>query len=351
VSEIVGIEVTVKNRSRIAAGPFDVQLFDGDPEAGGVAIGASVLMSGLGGGAIAVASFSWDTAGFQGPHTLVAVADFSGALSEVSKEDNAAALDVDVLPPLPNLVSQLSALPARPIAGSPTMFTARVENRGSLASFPTLIRFFRETPRLGIVLGEAEVPALASGAFSEVSETWDSAGPVGTHRIYAVVDPESEVRERLETDNETSLSLDVRPPPPAQPDLQIESFVLSPGELQGLPQNVVVSARIANTGLDPVPTARVELFLGNPGEGGRSRRHPNVLPPSRRRPDRRARSLEQSGLGRPAGSHGRGRYRARCRHGFPLEPEPRPGRGARRRRRRSKRGDSAVELGGGGAIL
>ncbi|MGH9388935.1 MAG: CARDB domain-containing protein, partial [Vicinamibacteria bacterium] len=98
--------------------------------------------------------------------------------------------------------------------------------------------------------------------------SWDSPGPVGTHRIHAVVDPEDEIRERLESDNEASLSLDVRPPPPAQPDLEIESFVLSPAELQRLPQNVAVTARIGNTGLDPAPAARVELFLGNPGQGG-----------------------------------------------------------------------------------
>jgi subtilase family serine protease/flagellar hook assembly protein FlgD len=268
VSEIVRVEVTVRNRSRVASTGFDVQLFDGDPEEGGVAIGAPVAVAALLGGGSETVSFSWDTDGVEGRHTLLALADFAGAVTEVSKEDNFALREVDVLPPLPNLVSQLSVLPARPIAGSEATLTARVENRGTLASTDTTVRFYRETPRLGNVLGEAVVPPLAAGESRDVSAIWDGAGPLGAHRIWAVVDPEDDVRERLETDNETSTAVDVRPPPPAEPDLEIESFALSPSELHELPQIVSFAARVGNTGLDPVPSARAELFLGSPAEGG-----------------------------------------------------------------------------------
>ena len=92
---------------------------------------------------------------------------------------------------------------------------------------------------------------------------------LGAHSVHAVVDPDdADVRERFETDNEASFAIDVRPPPPVQPDLEIRDFTLTPGELSALPQGVTASAHIANTGLDPVPSVSVELFQGHPDLGG-----------------------------------------------------------------------------------
>ena len=270
VGETVTVEVTVRNRSRISAGSFDVQLFDGDPEAGGLAIGAPQMIDELAGGSTRVLTFLWDTTGLEGPHTLFAIADFAGVVSEVSREDNVVMRDVDVLPPLPNLViTQLSADPPSPVVAMATTLTVRVENTGSIPAGATSVRFFREVPRLGIELGEAAVPALAPGGSVDVAFVWDTTGELGAHTLYAVVDPDdTDVRERIETDNEASTIIDVRSPPPAQPDLEIQGFALTPNELERLPQDVTATARIANTGLDPVPSVLVELFQGHPDLGG-----------------------------------------------------------------------------------
>ncbi len=272
VGETVTVDVTVRNRARVllSTGSFDVQLFDGDPEAGGLAIGGPQIIDELAGGSTRVLTFEWDTTGLEGPHTLFAIADFAGVVSEVSREDNVAMRDVDVLPPLPNLViTLLSADPPSPVVGTATTLTVRVANTGSAPAGTTNVRFFREVPRLGIELGEAAVSALAPGGSVDVAFVWDTTGELGAHTLYAVVDADdTDVRERIETDNEASTIVDIRPPPPAQPDLEIQGFALPPNELERLPQDVTATARIANTGLDPVPSVLVELFQGHPDLGG-----------------------------------------------------------------------------------
>jgi subtilase family serine protease/flagellar hook assembly protein FlgD len=256
----------------VASEAFDVQLFDGDPEAGGGAIGAPALVDSLEGGGSRVLTFSWDTgglAGFEGPHTLFAIADFVGAIPEVSKKDNVATREVEVLPPLANLVVAGFTLdPPAPIEGSVANLAARVANTGSAIASATQVRWFRELPRLGIELGEAAVPSLAPGGVVEVSIPWDTAAQIGDHTLFARVDPDDDVRERFETDNDASLAIDVRTPPPAQPDLEIRGFTLIPSALERLPQDVAASARITNTGLEPVGSALVELFQGHPDQGG-----------------------------------------------------------------------------------
>ena len=70
VGETVTVDVTVRNRSLVASPEFDVQLFDGDPEAGGLAIGAPQIVDALAGGSTRVLTFDWDTTGLEGAHTL-----------------------------------------------------------------------------------------------------------------------------------------------------------------------------------------------------------------------------------------------------------------------------------------
>ena len=141
VGESVDIEVTVRNRTRVAAGPFDIQLFDGDPETGGLALGPPQAFAGLAASGTGLASFTWDTSGLEGSHALYAIADFAGAVAEVSKEDNVAIRNVEVLPPLPNLVVSLFALePTSPVSGTSATLHARVENHGSAAASATTAR-------------------------------------------------------------------------------------------------------------------------------------------------------------------------------------------------------------------
>ena len=179
------------------------------------------------------------------------------------------------MPPLPNLViTQLSADPPSPIVGTATTLTA-----GSQTPDPRRRReqcsILPRVPRLGIELGEAAVPALAPGGSVDVAFVWDTTGELGAH-----TSTRSSTRmiptcaSGIETDNEASTIVDVRSPPPAQPDLEIQGFALTPNELERLPQDVTATARIVNTGLDPVPSVLVELFQGHPiSAGGSHERH------------------------------------------------------------------------------
>jgi subtilase family serine protease len=281
VGETLSVEVTIRNRSLISAGPFDVQLFDGDPELGGTAIDVARAISGLDRGRSVTVGFTWDTSGEEGNHSLYAIVDFANAVSEVTEDDNVVIRDVEVLPPLPNLViTALASEPLSPIDGSSAELTARVANVGTAASAATTVRLHREVPRLGIVLDEVSIGPISPGSDTDVVLSWDLASPIGSHSLHAVVDPDGAVRERFENDNQRFLSIDVRPPPPVQPDLEISIFTLTPSTLDSLPQHVAAAVRIANTGLDPVPEATVALFQGDPDQGGvlLQSRHPVFAP-------------------------------------------------------------------------
>ena len=177
---------------------------------------------------------------------------------------------MDVLPPLPNWhVSELVASPPSPIVGTSTELIAPGRERGdrAVARFDAALFSARCRPS-GSCSGAFGVPPLDVGESAEVQLIWDTTGLEGAHTIHALVDPDGGVLERNENDNGASLAIDVRPPPPAQPDLEIAAFTLEPSTLERLPEIVVAALRIVNTGLDPVPVARVEIYQGNPDLGG-----------------------------------------------------------------------------------
>jgi subtilase family serine protease/flagellar hook assembly protein FlgD/fibronectin type 3 domain-containing protein len=271
VGETVEIVVRIRNRGRVPAGAFFVQLFDGDPELGGAPVSEPVAVAGLAPGSTGVVSFGWDTTGLEGPHTLFAIADLEGALTEVSKLDNVATRSIDVLPPLPNLVlEELGLAPPSPADGRPATLAARVTNRGSVSSPASLLRVHFGAPAIGIVLDEENVPALAPGDSADFETIWDTTGERGTHRLHALVDPENALRERRENDNSRFVDVVVRPPLPLEPDLVVTTpdLVLEPSELTKLPQNVRLRAFVSNTGATDVAATRVALFQGNPAAGG-----------------------------------------------------------------------------------
>ncbi len=264
------IDVTVRNRSRVPAGSFRLNLFDGDPELGGVAIGSTEIASLVPGG-METAAFSWSTDGLEGEHVLVAVADMAGDVPEMNKDDNRAARDVEVLPPLPNLaVESVTSVPKSPAEGALAEIRVRVQNGGTLAAPASSIRLYEGHPSLGVVVSESPIPPLASGEAFEVSFSWETAGKVGRRRLTAVADPDRSLRERFETDNEASLDVDVRPPPPPEPDLVVtkKDLTLAPARLSTLPQEVMLTAFVRNTGASPVPGTGVSLYRGSPETGG-----------------------------------------------------------------------------------
>lgn len=280
VGETASVTVTVRNRARVAASSFDLELFDGDPELGGVEIGSANIASLAAGGASST-TFPWDTTGLEGSHRLFAVADLAGLVPESIKTDNIVVRDVEVLPPLPNLVVEsLVSSPASPPEGVAPLLTARVTNTGSVPGPGSIVRLFEGHPSLGVLVGEASVPALATGEPFETSFPWETAGKLGRRRLTAVVDPGNDLRERFENDNELALDVEVRTPPPPEPDLVLErkDLALSPPRLSTLPQEVVLTAFVRNTGANPVPPTRVSLYQGAnliesrtlavPGDGG-----------------------------------------------------------------------------------
>jgi subtilase family serine protease/flagellar hook assembly protein FlgD len=270
VGEGVTVSVTVRNRSRVAASAFALEVFDGDPELGGTEIGSELVPSLLAGASF-TAAFDWDTAGLQGSHVLFAVADLEGAVPELSKSDNLAMREIDVLPLLPNLVLEaIVSEPASPPEGVSAVLTVRVGSRGTIDSPASRLRIYEGHPSLGLVVADVPVPPLASGSSFESAATWETSGKLGRRRLTAVADSANDLAERFENDNEMPLDLEVRTPPPPEPDLVLEKndLTLSPDRLTTLPAELSLTANLRNTGANPVPAVRLELYQGNPSSGG-----------------------------------------------------------------------------------
>ncbi|HVL86978.1 MAG TPA: S8 family serine peptidase, partial [Candidatus Thermoplasmatota archaeon] len=105
---------------------------------------------------------------------------------------------------LPDLVvDSVSFLPPSPVAGQDVEVTVRVRNAGPSAAGASRLDLRVD----GTLAAGADVPALAGGAWTDVSFVWRSV--TGGHAFVARADAVSQVRESNEANNERSAALAV----------------------------------------------------------------------------------------------------------------------------------------------
>ena len=165
-----------------------------------------------------------------GPTTLTVKVDPNNIVPESREGNNTATMSLTVNLSAGNLISN----PRVPFVGSHAAFSRHSQDRESLGNnifFPTVSITRRTSVTLSLsvrnrgdviipqpevqfglgkpgmdVLGTVSLPALAPGEEKSASLVWPDA-PAGTHRVWAWVDPQNEVREGNETDNISTLDL------------------------------------------------------------------------------------------------------------------------------------------------
>ncbi len=200
--ETVTVTASVMNDGGTHLPRTDLQLYDGDPSAGGVAVAAQTVS--LMAGETRTVSFEWNTRGSTpGPHTLYVLADGAHLIDEWNEDDNSDGGDVTLTQPTTNDLVALSVVltPTAPFAGTPASAMVTVENRGRrTGTVPLRLRID------GVNAGaDVTVPGLDTAQHVTLPVTFTAPG-AGSHTLVATVDPDAALVESDESNNSASVA-------------------------------------------------------------------------------------------------------------------------------------------------
>jgi subtilase family serine protease len=245
----------------------EVEIFDGDPAAGGVLIHTSSVN--LSPGETRTITAYWVVP--EGIHSLRAYIDRTNQVAERDETNNsqpftlmADMVDIEVS------ASDISIEPEHPMDGDPATVNVVVHNRGIVGSGPFNINLYNGDPESGgTLLQTFPVADLAGDATQAVTHTFTAAR--GTYRFYVVCDSEKKVAELTEDNNLAIRSLLVKTSAEAKgPDLVPLELDLSGAttDPETLRVSGVAEVKFQNKGDDKVNTPfRISVFEDKDGDG------------------------------------------------------------------------------------
>lgn len=249
----VTISATVHNLGDLTATDVAVAFYDGDPDSGGVQIGATQEITTLGGGMTATVNISWTVPVTEETHWIYARVDPEDLIAEWNETNNTVSLPAV----LPDLV--VGSMLATPTDSEEFEIAARIENAGSAPAPPTSVEFRQETIT-GTLLGTLPVGQIAIGAGEVVTLNLDASGlPVGSHRVYIVADPESTVVEADEENNSDYATVNLLA------DLAVDAEGIQFAASSDGRYEVRLTVR--NVGLRPAQDVHLAFTRGNPLDG------------------------------------------------------------------------------------
>ena len=218
------ITVEVKNQGQGSAASSQVICYVDAAVIGTNAINA------LGPGMVTTTSFQ-STAGV-GTHTIRAVSDGTGSISESDENNNE--LTRTLTPLAPDLtIDSISWSPAAPSVGEPVKFTISISNNGNTLAQTTTLEFFIDGNSRGI----HDIPRIEQGQTITDSYSWTSL--TGQHAIKAFVDNNHRIPESDEANNQKTVTFSTE-----APDLEIteiEPTPANPSEYDIVTMRVLVS--------------------------------------------------------------------------------------------------------------
>jgi hypothetical protein len=156
------------------------------------------------------------------------------------------------------VIPEVTFEPASPTVGQPVTVRAVVRNDGNVASGATYVRITVDSLAVGSLV---QIAALAASA-SDTIATSIGTPAAGTHEVRVCADVSSGANESNEENNCATGQVTVAPivPPPARPDLVVESIVFDPSQpVAGEP--VVATFRVKNNGIATGASSHAHLKL------------------------------------------------------------------------------------------
>lgn len=263
----VNVSARVSNTGATQSAATSVRFFDGDPNSGGIAMGAAVSVPALVGGDSVVVQGMWNTSARAGQRTVYAVVDFEQVTGDLNRQDNTTSLSVQVqgASPLADVL-----LADGDVLATPSTVT-------TLPSVVQIDALISNAGLRGVTSAKAVLWAANGGARKLVGEANFDVGPRATTSVqfrptlsesgtttYTVeLDPDGLLQEATRANNSGSVvvktgggvSLAV-----AKPDITLNPATPKPGS------DAVFSVRLHNTGT--LDSASFNVRYSVKSEGG-----------------------------------------------------------------------------------
>lgn len=267
--ESVNIAVSVRNIGETSASNIAVDFYDGDPNAGGTAIGTSIISS-ISAGGTASASISGTFT--NGEHSIYVVIDRANSINEGSKTNNTATKALTISSgkiDLSIVKEDISFSPANPKEGSQVTINAAIRNLGESTENNAEVTFYLGDPSTGgTAIGAViTVPAISAGGLANVNVSWDSTGHAGENNIYVKVDPQNLITETTKLNNQAYRTIVVLGNSGADLSISASDIQITPAQ-PNAGEQAVISATVYNIGTQDATNVRVETSLGDPRLGG-----------------------------------------------------------------------------------
>ena len=252
--DVVTVSTTVRNRGVAPSDASVVQVFDGDPDLGGVQLGVDQPLAGLDPGGEDTVEVEWNTYGLAGNHEIFVVVDPTDAIEEPDELNNVGIRTVHVYYPPDLIIDSITFEPAEPETTDAVTIKTTVRNVGEVTATGVTLQIwdseewsgglFPDEP-LGTPLLSPPytIPSIApNGTFTLNLNMGDYFTSPGGYYICACADVNDTIRETSEENNcdcntlwvsiqcrEVTLSNNLNLlGPPLEPTADMTSFSLLP---------------------------------------------------------------------------------------------------------------------------
>ena len=207
-SEIVTISATVHNKGVQSADTILVQIFDGNPDMGGVQIGSDATIWSLAPSGDSTIHVDWDTYPLAGDHDIYVFVDPLNEIREPDKLNNVASKSVHVYFP-PDLIIDSTGIvfdPPEPDTGEQVFIRTTVKNTGELTAYNVPLEIWDGYPDYGgIPLPGSPYVLDSINAGSQAIHNLDMGtsyfATEGPYHIHACADMDNTIREISEFNN------------------------------------------------------------------------------------------------------------------------------------------------------
>ena len=208
IDDTVTITVAVKNQGTVSAGLNNVTCYMDS------VILDTRTISSLAAGITTSVAFTWTAQ--KGSHSVKAIADSGGAITETDETNNIKIFNFSTLAP-DLIVQSVSWSPQNPSKGDNVVFSVIIQNQGNTKSSLTNTILYVD----GVSKGSQNIDAINPGSTATKTFSWIASA--GQHTIRVTVDEENYVKESDETNNEQSFPFSTM-----APDLIITSISWTP---------------------------------------------------------------------------------------------------------------------------
>jgi subtilase family serine protease/subtilisin family serine protease len=254
---------TIRNNGGLAVGEVQVRFMD-VTDGGSVPVGEVQTVPGIGIGASALVQVVYTIPPGTSDRKIQVVVDPNNLIAESSKSDNQATATLSRTGSAQaNLVltkSNVTFAPAMPLVGATVTIRAVVINNGAADAQDVIVQFTDVSEGGSVPVGPQQViPSLAAGSSATVEVLYTSTARAGSRSIRVAVDPNNFIPESRETDNTTTLTLDILSPDLPNLVMTAPNINFNPiAPTAGSP--VVVRAVVLNHGAREAREVTVQFF-------------------------------------------------------------------------------------------